>query len=73
MYLLTFPESFNAFHPGYGLVGVHGAVVPLHHAALRQVDLSLEPDLHHIGGLGEGHRHCPRGAACEQPCPEPYT
>lgn len=68
----TFPESFNALDPGYGLVGVDGAVVPLRDAALWQVDLSLKPDLHHVGGLGEGHCHCPRGAACEQPCPDSY-
>lgn len=72
MCLLTFPESFNALAPGYGLVCVNGAVVPLCNAALWQVDLGLKPDLHHVGGLGEGHCHCPRGAACEQPDPNSY-
>lgn len=72
MYLFTFPESSNALDPGYGLVGVDGAVVPLRDSALGQVDLSLKPDLHHVGGLGKGHGHCPRGAACEQPCRDSY-
>lgn len=70
--LFTFPKTFNAFDPGYGLVCVEGAVVPLHDAALGQADLSLKPDLHHISGLGEGHCHCPRGAACKQPRPDSY-
>lgn len=69
---LTFPETFNALDPGYGPVGVECAVVPLHAAALRQANLSLEPDLHHVGGLSEGHRHRPRCAACKQPRPDSY-
>lgn len=32
--LFTFPESFNALDPGYGLVGVDGAAVPLCDTAL---------------------------------------
>lgn len=66
---ITFPKPFNTLVPGNGLVGINRAAVSWHRGALRQVDLSLEPDLHHISWLSEGHRHRPRGAACQEPGP----
>lgn len=66
----TFPEPFNTLVSSYGLVGINRAAVSWNRGALKQADLSLEPDLDHISGLSEGHRHRPRGAACQEPGPD---
>lgn len=66
----TFPQAFDPLFPGDGPVGLQGAVVPLHWAAVRQTNLSLEPDFDHVGGLGKGHGHGSRGAARQQPGPD---
>lgn len=67
---ITFPEPPQTLVPDDGPVGLSGAAVSLHGAALKQPDLSLEPDLHHVGGLSESHRHRSRRAARQQTSPE---
>lgn len=69
----TFPQASDTLLPGDGPVGLQRAAVPLHCGALRQTALSLEPDFDHISGLGKGHGHGSRGAACQQPGPDADT
>lgn len=61
----TFPESPETLVLVDVFVGLHGAVVATRHAV--QVHLRLEPNLHHVCGLREGHRHGARGAASQDP------
>lgn len=64
---VTFPEPFNTLMPGNGLVSINSAAVSLRRPTLRHVDLSLEPDFHHVSGLSDDHCHHRCGAACQQP------
>ena len=59
----TFPEPSEALVHEDVFVGLHGAVVAPSHPA--QVHLGLEADLHHVGGLGQRHRHGAGGAASQ--------
>lgn len=63
--LPTSPKSPDSLIPGYGPIGIHGAVVPL--GAIRNSHLGLESHLDHICGLGKHHSHRPRCAAGQKP------
>lgn len=61
--MFTFPQAPDSFLPGNGSVGIHSpSVFPL--ASSSQAYHGLKSDLHHICGLGTGHCHGSRGAAC---------
>lgn len=62
--VFTFPQSLDSLVAGNGSVGVHGATVPL--GAVHHAHLGLEANLHHVRGLGKGHRHGARRAAGHQ-------
>lgn len=64
--VFTFPQAPDSFLPGDGSVGIHSpSVFPL--SSSSQAYHGLKSDLHHIRGLGTGHRHGSRGAACQNP------